>query len=101
MKTTPLILLLTTAGLWAQSPESPPAFPAFPTNAAVNTNRQQALQRALQRALESKTNAALLGASNTLAKPMTVGQAGRIEGVTPAAMLLLLRIARQTAPMPA
>jgi len=70
VKTSFLTLLLTAFGLWAQTPAAPPAFPAFPTNAPLNTNRAQALQRALQRALQSKTNAAAPGVAGTLAKPV-------------------------------
>jgi general secretion pathway protein D len=64
-----LILLLTTFGLWAQTTVSPPAFPAFPTNTVINTNRQQALQRAMQRALENRTNVSVLDATNSPVKP--------------------------------
>ena len=75
MKTSLLILLATSFGLWAESPASPPAFPAFPTNSAINSNRQQLIQRQLQRALEGKTNAPASG---------FVGNPARVyEGASP------------------
>ena len=78
MKTSLLILLATSFGLWAQSPASPPAFPAFPTNAAINSNRQQLIQRQLQRALERQTNALA---------PGLVGNSARVfEGTNPSAV---------------
>ncbi len=73
MKTSLLTLLLAAFGLWAQTPAGPPAFPAFPavpTNAPIDTNRAQALQRALQRALGSRTNVPPSGTAGTLAKPV-------------------------------
>jgi general secretion pathway protein D len=73
VKTSLLTLLLAAVGLWAQTPAAPPAFPAFPavpTNAPMDTNRAQALQRALQRALGSRTNAPPSGAASTPAKPV-------------------------------
>ena len=73
MKTSLLTLLLTAVGLWAQTPASPPVFRAFPTNAVVNTNREQALQRALQRAMERRTNTAVPGVAGTPAKPVAGG----------------------------
>ena len=70
MKTSLLTLLLTAFSLWGQTPASLPAFPAFPTNAVSNTNRQQALQRAMQRALEARTNAPAPGVASTPASPV-------------------------------
>ncbi len=73
MKTSLLTLLLTAFGLWAQTPAPPPAFPAFPTsptNAPLNTNRAQALQRALQRALQNRTNAPAPGVASTPSEPV-------------------------------
>jgi general secretion pathway protein D len=83
VKTLLHILLLTPFGLWAQTTVSPPSFPAFPTNAVINTNRQQALQRALQRALENRTNAPVLGAEPSATAPVLRNQPRLQPSATP------------------
>jgi general secretion pathway protein D len=79
VKTSLLTLLLTAFGLWAQTPPLRPAFPAFPTN-AVDTNRQQNLQRALQHAFESKTNAP---AARVVGAPARPASAAAPSGLVP------------------
>jgi general secretion pathway protein D len=83
VKTLLHILLLTPFGLWAQTTVSPPSFPAFPTNAVINTNRQEALQRALQRALENRTNAPVLGAEPSATAPVLRNQPRLQPSATP------------------
>ncbi len=81
MKTTLLILLLTGAGLWAQTPPAP-AFTELPTNApSANTNHNDLLRQALRQALASKTNVTIKAAA---LNPATNGVATGVPTASPA-----------------
>ena len=69
VKTSLFALLLTTVGLWAQTPPAAPVFPPLPSETAVNTNREEMLRRLRQRALESRTNVPAPAIVTSPAKP--------------------------------